>query len=320
MLSTKEKNKNSTKSASGGTTKIIWEDLYTDLNTPVAQALRDARVKPNKLPIMSDDEIMAIPGISDAGLEEIRSQYTADIKAAEDAKVETAKSSTTNNETEEQIEVVESEEVVGPKPANKRHLFQNGKAISQARAKINRDQTYPIAEAIKLVVDNTIAKFDATITLHINLVGGKEQINRAELTFPHLAGTAKRVVIATDDILKDIEAGKIEFDILITTPAMMPKLAKFAKVLGPKGLMPNPKNGTVTPNPESKKKEFEAGKTVVKAEAKFPLMHITVGKTKQPAEEILANIQAVVEAVKTKNIAKATLVSSMSPGVKLQIS
>jgi large subunit ribosomal protein L1 len=134
-----------------------------------------------------------------------------------------------------------------------------------------------------------------------------------------MAGAAKKVAIVTDELLKDIEKGKIEFDILVTSPAFMPKLAKFAKVLGPKGLMPSPKAGTVTPDPEKKAKEFEAGKTVVKAEAKFPLMHVTVGKINQADEELIANIKALLDAVKLKNVTKATLASTMSPGVKLQL-
>lgn len=293
--------------------KTVWEELYSDLNAPVAEALREARIKPTKLPVMTDDEIMAIPGISDAGLEEIRAQYSADIQASEEASSKDATSDSDEVVTEEVVEE-------GIRPANKRHLFKNGKAIKAARAKVDPNMTYSVSDAVNLVVENTVTKFDATITLHINLTNDKDKITRAELTFPHLAGTAKRVVIVTDEVLKDIEDGKIEFDVLVTTPAMMPKLAKFAKVLGPKGLMPNPKNGTVTPNPENKKKEFEAGKTVIKAEPKFPLMHITVGKTKQPKAEIVANIMAVLEAVKSKFITKATLASTMSPGVKLQLS
>ncbi len=83
--------------------------------------------------------------------------------------------------------------------------------------------------------------------------------------------------------------------------------------------MPSPKAGTVTPDPEKKAKEFEAGKTVVKAEAKFPLMHVTVGKIDQKEEELVANIKALLDAVKLKNVTKATLASTMSPGVKLQL-
>jgi large subunit ribosomal protein L1 len=311
MLSTK-KNKDSAKSALGGPKKVIWEELYTDLSTPVAQALREARVKPDKLPIMSDDEIMAIQGLSPAGLEEIRSQYVADIKAAEEV---ASGEGQIDGAGEEGI----AEEKSGPLPANKRHLFKGGKAIKKAGSNIDRNISYSIADAVKLVQDNTITKFDATLTLHLNLVDGKEKVTRAELTFPHLAGKTKKVAIATDELIAELAKGTINFDILITTPQMMPKLAKYAKLLGPKGLMPNPKNGTVTTDPEGKKKEFEAGKTVIKAESKFPLMHITVGKKSQKVAEIVANIEAVIEAIKAKNIAKATLASTMSPGVKLQL-
>jgi len=291
------------------TKKTVWSDLYTDLNTPVAEALREARVKPDKLPTMSDDEIMAIPGISDTGLEEIRSRYPADLSAEVAIK----------SDIEAQDSTTETQEVA-LKPANKRHLFKNGKAIREARSKVEANKTYPVLEAVKLVQANTITKFDATLTLHLNLLAGKEQVNRAELTFPYLAGSTKKVVIASDEVFAEIDKGIINFDILITTPQLMPKLAKYARILGPKGLMPNPKNGTITPDPEGKKKEFEAGKTVIKAEPKFPLMHVTVGKKSQKAEEVAANIMAVLEAVKTKNITKATLASTMSPGVKIQLS
>lgn len=284
----------------------IWEDLYTDLAPHVAQALRGARVKPEQLRVMTDGEITSIDGIGETGLEEIRAKYPADVGS------EAAEAAPTQAEEAEEVKNA------GPRPANKRHLFKNGKAIRAAKSRIDRTKFYPVEEAVKLVKATNITKFDATVTLHINLTG-KEAPNRVELTFPHMAGAAKRIAIANDDILKDIEAGKIEFDILLTTPAFMPKLAKFARVLGPKGLMPSPKAGTITPNPEAKAKEFAAGKTVVKAEPKFPIMHITVGKVSQPESELAANIQALIDAVKTKNIGKAVLASTMSPGIKIQL-
>ncbi len=124
----------------------------------------------------------------------------------------------------------------------------------------------------------------------------------------------------SDELLAKLDKNIIDFDILITTPAFMPKLAKYAKLLGPKGLMPNPKAGTVTPNPEAKVKEFEGGKTQVKAEPKYPLMHVTVGKTSQPEAELVANIKTMIEAVRPKFIVKATLAATMSPGIKLALS
>lgn len=292
----------------------IWEELYTDLTPNVAEALRLARVKPEQLVNMTDGDITAIQGITENGLEEIRSKYSPVITG----------DSLTGDVSETQVGTAElegvsrQEEPVGPRPANKRHDFKNGKAIRAAKSKVDPQKKYELSEAIKLVKSGNITKFVSTVTLHLNLVV-KDAPTRVEVTFPFVAGTAKRVVIVTDELLKDIEKGKIEFDILVTSPAFMPKLAKFAKVLGPKGLMPSPKAGTVTPDPEKKAKEFEAGKTVVKAEAKFPLMHVTVGKINQADEELIANIKALLDAVKLKNVTKATLASTMSPGVKLQL-
>ncbi len=284
----------------------IWEELYSDLAPNVAEALRLARVKPEQLTNMTDGDITAIQGITDTGLEEIRSKYSPDLSVA-------PTESTPNQDNQ-----VPPERDAEPAQRVKRHLFRDGKAITAAKSKVDPQKKYELIEAIKLVKSLNITKFVSTLPLHLNLVA-KDAPTRVELTFPHLAGVAKRVAIVSDELLKDIDKGKIEFDILITSPAFMPKLAKYAKVLGPKGLMPSPKSGTVTPDPEKKAQEFAAGKTVVKAEAKFPLMHVTVGKINQPEAELIANIQALLGAIKLKNITKATLASTMSPGIKLQL-
>lgn len=296
----------------------IWEDLYADLAPNVAEALRLARVKPDQLLNMTDGDITAIQGITENGLEEIRAKYQPDLSVPVPKGL-----SSTGDLAEGQVGTPEVggetlKEASGPRPANKRHSFRNGKAIRTAKSKIDPQKKYELVEAVKLLKSTNITKFTSTVTLHLNLVT-KDAPTRVELTFPHMAGTAKRIAIVTDELLKDIEKGKIEFDILLTTPAFMPRLAKYAKLLGPKGLMPSPKAGTVAADPEKKAKEFAAGKTVVKAEAKFPLMHITVGKIDQPESELIANIKALLDAVKLKNVTKATLASTMSPGIKLQL-
>lgn len=296
----------------------IWEELYSDLTPHVAVALREARIKPDQLVTMSDGDLTAVEGINDTALEEIRSKYTPTLSEVVGS-AQSIEESTPDSSQSETGEAAVAEKKIGPKPANKRHLFQNGKAILAAKSKVDRTKNYPLVEAVKLVKASNITKFDATVTIHLNLVA-KDAPTRVELTFPHLAGTAKRVAIVSDALLADIEKGKIEFDILVTHPSFMPKLAKYAKLLGPKGLMPTPKAGTVTPNPEAKAAEFAAGKTLVKAEAKFPLMHVTVGKVSQAEAELVANIQALIDAVKPRNITKAVLASTMSPGIKLQLS
>jgi len=289
----------------------IWEELYSDLSPNIAEALRTARVKPDQLTGMTDGDIMAINGVSENGLEEIRTKYQPDIATP-------VAESTTQSEEGLPAEVSLSETKEGPRPANKRHDFRGGRAIKTSKSKVDPQKKYELKEAVKLLKSTNITKFVSTVTLHLNLVT-KDTPTRVELTFPFVAGATKRVAIVTDELLKDIEKGKLEFDILVTSPAFMPKLAKYAKVLGPKGLMPSPKAGTVTNDPEKKAKEFAGGKTVVKAEAKFPLMHVTVGKINQKEEELIANIKALLDGVKLKNVTKATLASTMSPGIKLQL-
>lgn len=287
-----------------------WEELYADLSSNVAEALRLARVKPEQLINMTDGDITAIQGITENGLEEIRVKYSPDLSVSPTESVA---------ESVEATDLAEPAQLAaGPRPANKRHDFRHGKAIRAAKSKVDPQKKYELVEAVKLLKSTNITKFASTVTLHINLVT-KDAPTRVEVTFPHMAGAAKRVAIVTDELLKDIENAKIEFDILVTSPAFMPRLAKYAKVLGPKGLMPSPKAGTVTADPEKKAKEFALGKTVVKAEAKFPLMHVTVGKIDQPEAELVENVRALLEAVKLKNVTKATLASTMSPGIKLQL-
>lgn len=283
-----------------------WEELYADLSPVVAEALRAARVKPEQLVTMADGDITAIDGISDTGLEEIRAKYPTNLSVT-----------AAPTPTETAPEAAEPTSTI--KPANKRHLYKNGKAIKTAKSQVDRTKQYEIGEAVKLLKKTNITKFASTVTVHLNLVT-KDAPTRVELTFPHMAGAAKKVAIVSDELLSAIDKGVLDFDILVTHPSFMPKLAKYAKVLGPKGLMPSPKAGTVTPNPEAKAKEFAAGKTMVKAEPKFPLMHVTVGKIDQPEAELVANIRALVEAVKPKFIGKAVLASTMSPGIKLQLS
>ena len=277
----------------------IWEDLYQDLNSRVADALRTARVKPDQLLTMSDGEITAIDGIGEVGLEEIRAKYKSDAIIEDVNKAEAP---------------AEEEEVVTPRKP--RHINRGGKKIKAMKSKVEAGKPYSLQDAVKLAKETNITSFDSTLTLHLNL---EDKLSRVEVTFPFLAGSAKKIVIADDKLLAQIEKGVLDFDVLLTTPAMMPKLAKYARVLGPKGLMPSPKSGTVTPDPEAKKKEFEGGKTMVKGESKFPLMHVVVGKVSQKEDELVGNIQAVLTAVNVSKIKKAVLASTMSPGIKLQL-
>lgn len=192
-----------------------------------------------------------------------------------------------------------------------------GKKYVSAKAKIEPTKRYTALEAVKLVKETSYSKFDGTMELHI--VTKKAGVS-ANLTLPHMAGREKKVEIASDETVEKLQKGIVDYDILVATPEMMPKLVPFARVLGPKGLMPNPKNGTLVTDPK-KAKGFSAGSVSLKTEKDAPLIHTVVGKNSQPDKEIAENIEAILKALGgSKQIERAFLKSTMSPSVKLAIS
>lgn len=191
-----------------------------------------------------------------------------------------------------------------------------GKKYLSAKKKIDVTKYYPLKEAVKLVKETSFSKFDGKVEAHVTVfdIG-----NIGEITFPYLESVGKKVVVLNDTILTEIKDGKVNFDILIATPATMPKLLPFARILGPKGLMPNPKNGTLTDDTEGAVKKLSVAKTIVKTEKKSPVIHMVVGKVSQPAEELIANVDELIKIVKSNKIKKLALCATMGPCVKVEI-
>jgi large subunit ribosomal protein L1 len=209
----------------------------------------------------------------------------------------------------------EMPEVVEPKKAaHKRH---RSKKYAAVRAQVDKTRTYDAFSAVELVKRLSYSSFPGTITADV-VLREKEIGTAVDLSFPHTTGQSVRVAIASDEVLAAIEGGTIDFDILLSTPQYMPKLAKLASTLGPKGLMPNPKTGTLTENPERKKAELEAGKMTIRTERKAPLMHIVVGNTKMDSKDLVENVQTLFDTLKNRMV-KATLNATMSPGVKVAV-
>ncbi len=181
---------------------------------------------------------------------------------------------------------------------------------------VDKTKKYPLADALALLPKLHIGNFDESVELHINTI---EQGISGTASLPHGTGKKTRVVIANDAIIAEIEKGKIDFDVLLAEPAMMPKLAKAAKILGPRGLMPNPKSGTMTTNPQELVKKFEAGQIRFKTETKAPVIHLMVGKLSFGEKKLTDNITTIISAVQKENIKNITLKSTMSPGVKLDL-
>lgn len=227
--------------------------------------------------------------------------------------------------TEEELEALEKQEEK-PQEAPKEEKEKEKKVREQKEfhskkyqtllTQVDRTKTYTIKEALELLAKLQRKSFDETVELHINALSGGIS---GQITLPHGTGKKTKVAIADEKLIAEIEKGIISFDVLIAEPSMMVKLAKVAKILGPRGLMPNPKNGTITPKPEEVAKKFEGGQINFKTEAKAPILHLTVGKMSFGPEKLTENIEAFITAIKKPNIGSATLKSTMSPGLKIQI-
>ena len=190
-----------------------------------------------------------------------------------------------------------------------------GKKYNEVKTKVDRNKFYSAKEAISLVKETSYSKFDGSIELHLVI---KKLGLSASVALPHAAGREKKVEIASDETIKKLEAGKIDFDILVATPDMMPKLVPYARILGPKGLMPNPKNGTLVP--DIKKAKSVGGNTItIKTEKEAPLIHTVIGKVSQNEEELNDNLNAIIKAVSEKQIEKAYLKATMGPSVKIRL-
>ncbi|VEU75505.1 50S ribosomal protein L1 [Mycoplasmopsis maculosa] len=227
--------------------------------------------------------------------------------------------------------------------------FKGGKKIREARASFDKTVAYDLKEAIEIVKRTSYAKFDASVDLVFKLnldVRKADQQLRGAVLLPNGTGKSIRVLVVTNnpekqklstaagaDIVVDgaaleqkIKEDEFDFDVMVADPAMMPLLGKYGKKLGPKGLMPNPKTGTVTPTPEKAVEELKKGKANYRTD-KAGIVHTLVGKVSMSTEALAENIQTVVSlikklkpaAVKGTYIQNIVLSSTMGPGIKIKI-
>jgi large subunit ribosomal protein L1 len=220
-----------------------------------------------------------------------------------------------------------------------------GKRVYKAREGIDRIKLYPVAEAVKLVMERANAKFDETVEIAMNLgVDPKhaDQMVRGVVNLPNGTGRSLRVavfargakadeakaagadVVGAEDLVSTVQGGTIAFDRCIATPDMMPLVGRLGKVLGPRGLMPNPKVGTVTMDIAGAVKASKGGAVEFRAE-KAGIIQGSVGKASFAQEKLVENIVAFVEAVakakplgaKGTYIQRVAISSTMGPGVKV---
>jgi large subunit ribosomal protein L1 len=214
-------------------------------------------------------------------------------------------------------------EETAKKPKKKFKVKQRSQKYLKAQEMVDKNKYYELNEALELLGKTSITSFDGSVDAHINLnaftLGKDKNSLSGSVNFPHSTGKKRVIRIADDELLKQLEQGKIDFDVLVAHPTMMPKLAKYAKILGPRGLMPNPKNQTVTADPEKRAKELAGGETAWKTEPDHPLIHISVGKVSHPPKNLSENIKALASSVGREKISKVTLSTTMGPGIKVEL-
>ena len=292
--------------------KINWDSLYNDLPTHVAVALRTARIKPEQIVAKTDGELMSIEGIKEEDVNSIRVLYNEEnlknITVSTPEAAEIVAEDTAEGEAVEEVK-----EKKAPKPAKKR----GAKYVSMKKLVV-ADQAYTVAEAIAKLTEMSKSRKLKTVGLHINT---RDTGLRGEIKLPHSTGKEVKIAIFSDEVATKIQNGAIDFDMLLATPADMPKLAKFAKVLGPKGIMPNPRNGTITPDPVKRAAELAAGGTLpYKTEGKFPIIHLSMGSITQPQSDLIDNITETLRSIGVSKIKSAFVACTQTPSVKLSFS
>ncbi len=226
-----------------------------------------------------------------------------------------------------------AEKPKGEKPVTRPKLERRGKKYQEAHKLIEKGKFYTLKDALELAVKTSPVKFDASIEAHVRLGVDPRQADqniRTTIVLPNGNGKTVRVAVFApldvcktakaagadiaedEEFLKQLDKGVIDFDVLISTPQYMPKLGKYARLLGPKGLMPNPKAGTVTMDVEKAVKESKAGKVEYRVD-KQSIVHIGLGKVSFGADKLLENANTFFESLKAQKPAslKGTYVKSV---------
>ncbi len=232
-------------------------------------------------------------------------------KGLEEAEAKAEKIEHQHHRDEEKAEAAEKPKQ--PVKPTRSRLERRSKGYRKSAELVEKDKVYGLAEALELATKTSSVKFDATVELHINLGVDPRQADqniRSSIVLPEGTGKTVRVAAFTDDkvsgadlagvdaISKELEKGTINFDVLISTPANMAKLGKYARLLGPRGLMPNPKSGTVTADVDKAIAEAKAGRVEYRVDS-TGIVHMGVGKVSFGATKLQNNAQAVLSNIKS---------------------
>lgn len=283
-------------------------------------------------------EEVAEEKVAKAGKRSAKAIAEAEAKAEKEARKEAGDTSPADG-SEEQVKK-------GPKPVTRPVIERRGKNYRKVAEKVEADKLYTLSEAVALAIETNPAKFDATVEIHVKLNVDPRQADqniRTTVSLPHGTGKTIKVavfapeadhkaakdagadVIGDETFLAQLDKETIDFDILIATPQYMPRLGKYARLLGPRGLMPNPKSGSVATDVAKAVKEAKAGKVEYRVD-KQAIVHLGVGKVSFGADKIADNAKSFFDSLiaqkpsslKGGYVKTITVSSSMGPGIKVE--
>lgn len=274
-----------------------------------------------------------------AGKRSEKALAEAEAKAEKEARKE-------SGDTTPQSEEAEANTKKGPKPVTRPRAERRGKNYRKVAASVEAGKVYSLAEALEIATKTSPVKFDASVEIHVRLGVDPRQADqniRTTVSLPNGTGKTIRVavfapeadhaaatkagadIVGDEEFIKLLEKGEMNFDILIATPQYMPKLGKYARALGPRGLMPNPKSGTVATDVAKAVTEAKAGKVEYRVD-KQAIVHLSIGKVSFGAEKLAGNAKAFFDSLQSQKptglkgaYVKSTSISTtMGPGIKVE--
>ena len=277
--------------------------------------------------------------VAKAGKRSQKAIEEAEAKAEKEARKESGDTTPQSDEAEAHVKK-------GPKPITRSRLERRGKKYQEAAKKVEKGKVYPLAEAVKLATETSTTSFDASVEVHVRLGVDPRQADqnvRATVALPHGTGRTIRVavfapegdhkaakaagadIVGDEEFLKQLDKEELNFDVLVATPQYMPRLGKYARLLGPRGLMPNPKSGTVATDVASAVKDAKTGKVEYRVD-KQAIVHLAIGKVSFGADKIADNAKAFFDSLASQKpssikgiyIKSITLTTTMGPGVRVE--
>ena len=313
---------------------VTEKNTIAEIEAAIAEA-EQPKAKSEEKEVIAEREAP----VAKAGKRSQKAIEEAEAKAEKEARKESGDTTPQSDEAEAHVKK-------GPKPITRSRLERRGKKYQEVAKKVEKGKAYPLAEAVKLVAETSTTSFDSSVEVHVRLGVDPRQADqnvRATVALPHGTGRTVRVavfapegdhkaakaagadIVGDEEFLKQLDKEELNFDVLVATPQYMPRLGKYARLLGPRGLMPNPKSGTVATDVAAAVKDAKTGKVEYRVD-KQAIVHLAIGKVSFGADKIADNAKAFFDSLASQKpssikgiyIKSITLTTTMGPGVRVE--